>query len=64
MYQSPIVARRLGFPALPLAVLAALIGSQSAGIVISSYTLSPISIAETILDKAKWIVVGIIGWIW
>ncbi|EJD03060.1 DUF747-domain-containing protein [Fomitiporia mediterranea MF3/22] len=61
--QSPIVARRLGFPALPLAVLAALIGSQSVGLVISTYTLSPITLVENLVDRAKWVALGVIFWI-
>ncbi|TBU29521.1 eukaryotic membrane protein family-domain-containing protein [Dichomitus squalens] len=35
--QSPLVARRLGFASLPLAVLAVLIGSQSVGLLISMH---------------------------
>ena len=34
--QSPLVARRLGFSALPLAVLTILIGSQAVSLVLSS----------------------------
>ncbi|KAH8119335.1 DUF747-domain-containing protein, partial [Phellopilus nigrolimitatus] len=61
--QSPIVARRLGFPALPLAVLAALIGSQSVGLVISTYSLSPVTLYGNIVDRAKWIALGVIFWV-
>lgn len=61
--QSPIVARRLGFPVMPLAVLAVLIGSQSISLVISSSSTS-IDIYESITDRAKWITVGIIFWVW
>ena len=62
--QSPIVARRLGFPALPLAVLAALIGSQSISLALSSNSSSNIDIYENIIDRAKWIAVGVIFWVW
>ncbi|KAL5528350.1 hypothetical protein ACEPAF_7486 [Sanghuangporus sanghuang] len=61
--QSPIVARRLGFPALPLAVLAALIGSQSIGLVISIHTFSPVTLVENMLHRAKWVALGVIAWI-
>lgn len=62
--QSPIVARRLGFPALPLAVLVALIGSQSVGLAISTQSLSPITIVENVVDRAKWITLFLIFWFW
>lgn len=63
MDQSPIVARRLGFPVLPLAVLAALIGSQSMNLVISSSSPG-VDMYEHVIDRAKWVVVGLIFWLW
>jgi len=60
--QSPIVARRLGFPSLPLAVLAALVGSQSVGIVISARTLHPASLYAAVVARGQWIVLGILFW--
>lgn len=62
--QSPIVARRLGFPALPLAVLAALIGSQSVGIVISTHYLFPTTMYGALVERGQWIVLGLIAWVW
>ncbi|KLO18363.1 DUF747-domain-containing protein [Schizopora paradoxa] len=61
--QSPIVARRLGFPSLPLAVLAALIGSQSVGIVINAHTLHPASLYSAVAARGQWIVLGILFWL-
>ncbi|THH09808.1 hypothetical protein EW145_g1766 [Phellinidium pouzarii] len=61
--QSPIVARRLGFPALPLAVLAGLIGSQSVGLLISTYSLWPITLDGNMLDRTKWVALGIVFWV-
>jgi len=39
--QSPVVARRLGFASLPLALLAILIGYQSLGMIIANHTSQP-----------------------
>jgi len=39
--QSPVVARRLGFPSLPTAILGILIGSQSLSLLIVNYSSQP-----------------------
>lgn len=62
--QSPIVARRLGFPAIPLAVLAALIGSQSAGIDLSPNLLAPRLLVASVVANVQWVVLGLIFWVW
>lgn len=50
--QSPLVARRLGFASLPLAVLAILIGSQSLSLLVSMHTddASPVSTLSALLS--------------
>ncbi|KAJ7594586.1 eukaryotic membrane protein family-domain-containing protein [Mycena floridula] len=67
--QSPLVARRLGFASLPLAVLAILIGSQSIGLLFStnsdssaSWSLSTLSNAE-IVHYIKWGTMGFLLWL-
>jgi hypothetical protein len=63
--QSPLVARRLGFASLPLAILASLIGSQSLGLIMDSgrewtWTRD----AEIWVHRGKWAVMGLIFWVW
>ncbi|PPQ90536.1 hypothetical protein CVT25_015850 [Psilocybe cyanescens] len=69
--QSPLVARRLGFASLPLAVLAILVGSQSIGLMFSSssdfaspwtWTIRSLSNAE-IMHYMTWAVMGVLFWI-
>jgi hypothetical protein len=57
--QSPLVARRLGFASIPLAVLAILIGLQSFNLVFSchlhdQWDLHPL---------AKWVAMGVLFWL-
>lgn len=70
--QSPLVARRLGFASLPLAVLAVLIGSQSVNLLISMHTdgsvpwiwtrpLYDISEGE-LVNAAKWAALVVLVW--
>lgn len=70
--QSPLVARRLGFASLPLAVLAILVGSQSIGLMFSissdfvspwTWTIRSLSNAE-LMHYMTWAVMGFIIWIW
>ncbi|KAG5643443.1 hypothetical protein DXG03_000916 [Asterophora parasitica] len=67
--QSPLVARRLGFASLPLAVLAILIGSQSINLMFavhsdfsSLWTVPSLSNAE-IVHYLTWIIMGFLFWI-
>ncbi|KAF8893387.1 eukaryotic membrane protein family-domain-containing protein [Infundibulicybe gibba] len=67
--QSPLVARRLGFASLPLAVLAILIGSQSISLMFavhsdssSPWTVPSLSNAE-IIHYLKWITMGVLFWL-
>ncbi|KAF4620641.1 hypothetical protein D9613_000239 [Agrocybe pediades] len=68
--QSPLVARRLGFASLPLAVLAILVGSQSIGLMFSissdfvspwTWTIRSLSNAE-LMHYMTWAVMGCIIW--
>ncbi|KZV82134.1 DUF747-domain-containing protein [Exidia glandulosa HHB12029] len=57
--QSPLVARRLGFAALPMAVLAVLLGTQSVHLLF-------VNMYSTELDwtrRAQWTVLGILFWL-
>ncbi|CAA7260584.1 unnamed protein product [Cyclocybe aegerita] len=71
--QSPLVARRLGFAALPLAALVILIGSQSIALMFSSsydftlpwkwtWKIRALSNAE-IVHYATWIIMGFLIWL-
>ncbi|KAF5386234.1 hypothetical protein D9615_002677 [Tricholomella constricta] len=67
--QSPLVARRLGFASLPLAVLAILIGSQSINLMFavhsdfsSLWTVPSLSNAE-IIHYLTWATMGFLFWI-
>ncbi|KII92363.1 hypothetical protein PLICRDRAFT_103879 [Plicaturopsis crispa FD-325 SS-3] len=67
--QSPLVARRLGFASLPLAVMAVLIGSQSVGLMFalhsdasSPWTVPALSNAE-IVHYLKWATMGGLFWL-
>ncbi|GLB45078.1 putative eukaryotic membrane protein family protein [Lyophyllum shimeji] len=70
--QSPLVARRLGFAALPLAILAILIGSQSVNLVFGSHSdfsslwslwaIPSLSNAE-IVHYLTWAIMGFLFWI-
>ncbi|KAF7965272.1 hypothetical protein HWV62_44713 [Athelia sp. TMB] len=67
--QSPLVARRLGFASLPLAVLAVLIGAQSLGLMFalhsdssSPWTVPALTNAE-IVHYAKWAIMGVLFWL-
>ncbi|KAF8902956.1 eukaryotic membrane protein family-domain-containing protein [Gymnopilus junonius] len=69
--QSPLVARRLGFASLPLAVLAILVGSQSIGLMFSAgsdfaspwtWTIRSLSNAE-IMHYVTWAVIGLLFWL-
>ncbi|EPS97232.1 hypothetical protein FOMPIDRAFT_1129043 [Fomitopsis schrenkii] len=70
--QSPLVARRLGFASVPLAVLAILIGSQSVNLLISMHadsdvpwiwdrTYADVSTDEWI-NAAKWAALAVLLW--
>ncbi|KAK7692658.1 hypothetical protein QCA50_004291 [Cerrena zonata] len=68
--QSPLVARRLGFASLPLAVLAILIGSQTISLFIAMHAddsspwirnFSDMSTNEWI-NMAKWFALGLLFW--
>lgn len=70
--QSPLVARRLGFASLPLAVLSVLIGSQSVALLISMHTddfppwkrpVTDLSENE-LINIAKWAALSILAWFW
>lgn len=68
--QSPLVARRLGFASLPLAVLAILIGSQSISLLFplrsdssGAWSISSLS-TEEIIHCVKWGTMGILFWLW
>ena len=69
MDQSPLVARRLGFASLPLAVVAILIGRQSISLMFS-VQFEAESPASTILGDSelantlKWATMGILVWLW
>ncbi|KAJ7925277.1 eukaryotic membrane protein family-domain-containing protein [Mycena leptocephala] len=67
--QSPLVARRLGFASLPLAVLAILIGSQSISLMFalhsdnsSPWTVPSLSNAE-IVHYLTWAAMGVLFWL-
>ncbi|KAF8844733.1 DUF747-domain-containing protein [Paxillus ammoniavirescens] len=68
--QSPLVARRLGFASVPLAVLAILIGFQSLNLVFSHRfndewslgALTQMSSAE-VVHLVKWAVMGVAFWL-
>ncbi|KAF7361918.1 hypothetical protein MVEN_00536700 [Mycena venus] len=67
--QSPLVARRLGFASLPLAVLAILIGSQSISLMFalhsdnsSPWTVPSLSNAE-IVHYLTWATMGVLFWL-
>ncbi|KAH7888817.1 eukaryotic membrane protein family-domain-containing protein [Phlebopus sp. FC_14] len=68
--QSPLVARRLGFASVPLAVLAILIGLQSLNLVFSHRfddewrldALTRMSSAE-VVHLVKWVVMGLAFWL-
>lgn len=78
--QSPLVARRLGFAALPLAVLAILIGRQLSTLVFSLtadqaadegpkiiWQASPTARTpdnDDLLRFAKWTALGVLFWAW
>ncbi|KAF7315409.1 hypothetical protein MIND_00055600 [Mycena indigotica] len=62
--QSPLVARRLGFASLPLAVLAILIGSQSVGVVLTLRSASWMSLSSAeILHYLKWATMTALFWL-
>ncbi|KAF9268667.1 DUF747-domain-containing protein [Marasmius fiardii PR-910] len=66
--QAPLVARRLGFASLPLAVLAILIGSQSISLLLSSpsesasRSFSDLSMEE-ITRYLTWVTMAILFWL-
>lgn len=67
--QSPLVARRLGFASLPLAVLAIIIGSQLVSLVLSMQADTraaahpwPIPPDDDMVRYAKWAVLGVLAW--
>ncbi|KAF7321257.1 hypothetical protein MKEN_00645400 [Mycena kentingensis (nom. inval.)] len=64
--QSPLVARRLGFASLPLAVLAILIGSQSISLLFtteSDDSLPWMTSNAEILHLLKWGTMGVLFWL-
>ncbi|KAI0268633.1 DUF747-domain-containing protein [Gloeopeniophorella convolvens] len=71
--QSPVVARRLGFSSLPLAVLTILIGTQAVTLLVSSASSPSASgwmeLYEVGIDReaashwAKWGIIGLTFWI-
>ncbi|KAJ7647356.1 eukaryotic membrane protein family-domain-containing protein [Roridomyces roridus] len=66
--QSPLVARRLGFASLPLAIISILIGSQCINLMFtlhsdtSSWSVASLSTAE-IVHYLKWAVMGLLFWL-
>jgi len=72
--QSPLVARRLGFAAIPMAVLSVLLGAQSVHLLFvqsdpsSATSESPTQVTwwlgDDVLRRAQWIVLGILFWLW
>lgn len=68
--QSPVVARRLGFASLPLAILAMLVGSQSIGMIIANHErvgggLSSFEDWLSWLSRVgPWVVLGLVAWLW
>jgi hypothetical protein len=65
--QSPLVARRLGFATLPLAVLAILIGGQLSRLLFALGADGAEFEGETPADNlryAKWCVLGTLFWLW
>lgn len=58
--QSPLVARRLGFASVPLAVLAILIGLQSFNLVFSRHLHDQ----RDLHPLVKWIAMGMLFWLW
>lgn len=58
--QSPLVARRLGFASVPLAVLAILIGLQSLNLVFSRHLHDQ----RDLHPLAKWIAMSMSFWLW
>ncbi|KIJ67699.1 hypothetical protein HYDPIDRAFT_83470 [Hydnomerulius pinastri MD-312] len=68
--QSPLVARRLGFASVPLAVLAVLIGFQSLNLVFShrfddNWSLNALTLmtSEEAIHLAKWAAMGVAFWL-
>ncbi|KAG6895461.1 hypothetical protein C0992_001123 [Termitomyces sp. T32_za158] len=67
--QSPLVARRLGFASLPLAVMSILIGSQSVSLMFavhpnfSSLWAAPSLYPAEILNYLTWATIGLLFWI-
>lgn len=69
-----MVARRLGFASVPLAVLAVLIGSQSVNLLISMHADSDVpwiwnrSYGDVSTDEwinaAKWAALAVLLWFW
>lgn len=73
--QSPVVARRLGFASLPLAILAVLVGSQSVGMMIANNDRVGSGVGPGGLSSLEdwlvwlwrvgpWVVLGIVAWLW
>ncbi|KAG6828801.1 hypothetical protein H0H92_006681 [Tricholoma furcatifolium] len=58
--QSPLVARRLGFASLPLAVLAIIIGWQTLGLMFSMRS----DYDWMRLSHPTWVAIGVLFWIW
>ncbi|KIP06627.1 hypothetical protein PHLGIDRAFT_106799 [Phlebiopsis gigantea 11061_1 CR5-6] len=68
--QSPLVARRLGFASLPLAVLAILIGSQSVVLLVSMHTddAAPRKVVGSLsnddwVNVGKWMALATLFWV-
>jgi hypothetical protein len=71
--QSPLVARRLGFAALPSAVLAILIGDQLSRLLFAlgadpsvefETPSSSVADQDDILRYVKWWTLGSVFWLW
>jgi hypothetical protein len=62
--QSPLVARRLGFAALPLAVLSVLVGAQSLGLVMEGEVVWARRSAEEWARDGKWAGMALAFWVW
>lgn len=67
--QSPVVARRLGFASLPLAILAVLIGTQSVSMIIANYERSSppqypsFGSSKVGLSVTEWGWEGLVEWL-
>lgn len=60
--QSPLVARRLGFASLPLAVLATIMASQAFSLMIMDDSATATS--ANLIHYLEWAALGALFWLW